>query len=86
MSTLAIVLIALGALALILLVIAVVRRRAREVELDDRRAAAEAHRSEAAARHLVAEHERRTAEAHHEYADEIDPDRDSTEATGARER
>jgi NAD/NADP transhydrogenase alpha subunit len=83
MSTLAIVLIAVGALALIL-VAATVRRRGREVEFEDRHAAAEAHRAEAAARHLVAEYERRSAEATDGYADRLDPDRDSREASRTR--
>ena len=79
MSTVAIVLIVVGVLILIGLVVLAVRRRARDLQLDDRRQEAEAHRAEAAARRLIAERERQTAEAHRQYADQVDPDLDSSE-------
>lgn len=73
MSTLAIILIALGVVIASLLILGYVRNRQRR-DLDNRRLQARLHRDEAQRREAQAEEELEQAQAHARQAEEIDPD------------
>ena len=80
MSTVAIVLIIVGALIILAIIVAAMRGRARDRRYQERREAAGFHRAEADERARASLREREAAEAHREHAERLDPDREQTDA------
>jgi FtsZ-interacting cell division protein ZipA len=84
MSTVAIILIAVGALVILALIVAAIRSKTRERRYQERREAAHLHRAEADERAHAAMTESEAAEAHLEHAERLDPDREETEGEPRR--
>jgi F0F1-type ATP synthase membrane subunit b/b' len=79
MSTVAVIIIIVVVLVALALIYSAMRRKQTERHLEDRRQVASAHRQEAGAREREAQEAQAAAEAHSEYARDVDPDAETAE-------